>query len=141
MKSWFGVTTILLKVWIHIYNEIFEYSATNVIIQYDPSLKDDSLFQIFKLKDLSEIGYNSLRVTLVLDHDYPKSSFSVLGKLILDEVKHIRTQGLGGIGINKLIQERISPLIKGTRNFNQLRFASDYKLRHLEWNMKKHVGR
>ena len=97
------------------------------------------MLQILKLRDLSEIGFNAVKVTIALDHDHPKSSYSVIAKLILDEAKRIRNSGMGGSGINQLITNKIPQLIKDTRNFNELRFSSEFKLRHLQWEMKRQL--
>lgn len=86
---------------------------------------------------MSEIGYNSIRVTLVLNHDYPKSSYGVLIKLILDEARLIRDQGYGGKLIDSFLKEKIPKLIKETRPLNQLRFSNEFKLRHLKWEWLK----
>ncbi|MHA2365212.1 MAG: ADP-ribosylation factor-like protein [Candidatus Hodarchaeales archaeon] len=132
---------MILKVWVKVFNEVFEYSNTNsVIIEYEPALRDESHFQCLHFKEHGAVyGYSSIRVTLVLTYDYPKSSYLARAKLICDEVMEIRDKGLAGTDLDSFINKRIPQIIFELRNSTQLRFSRDYKLKNVSFNRTKPI--
>ena len=128
---------ILHKIWIkYPSSDVFEYSITNVVIKYDPGLSIDPQFQVLNWKEPEKI--NPVKITIVLDNEFPKSSYIMLAKQIYDETKVIRTfSSLVEVKdfMDKFLVKDLPELIRLTRNLTHLRFSKDFKLTQLTWTM------
>ena len=129
---------ILHKIWIKFpSSDVFEYSNTNVVIKYDPSINIDPQFQFLNWKEPGN-RINPVKITIILDNEFPKNSYMMLAKQIYDETKIIRTFG-SQLEVQdfmyKFLATDLPELIKQTRNLVHLRFSKEFKLTHRTWKM------